>query len=107
MSLPSRFNVLVEGSSAPGLAGSGICLTHTMTFMGVIVTDGSAVFPTSTGTVCGGVTDACDAGRRLRCLWYRHALANPARGQCLRVVGDSAQHGDRASGAVSRQRRRD
>ena len=33
MSLPSRLRVLVLGSSAPGSAGSGICLTHTTTFM--------------------------------------------------------------------------
>src|SRR6187200_300358 len=34
MSLPSRLSVLSEGSSSPTCAGSGICLTHTITFMG-------------------------------------------------------------------------
>ena len=33
MSLPDRSRVLVSGSSVPGAAGSGICLTHTTTFM--------------------------------------------------------------------------
>src|ERR1700744_4825627 len=33
MSLPDRSRVLVPGWSAPGAAGSGICLTHTTTFM--------------------------------------------------------------------------
>ena len=32
-SFPSRFRVLDPGSSAPGIAGSGICLTHTITFI--------------------------------------------------------------------------
>ena len=31
--MPSRFRVLVEGSSSPGSAGSGICLTQTITFI--------------------------------------------------------------------------
>src|SRR4051812_27596463 len=33
MSLPSRFKVLEPASSAPGVAGSGICFTHTITFI--------------------------------------------------------------------------
>src|SRR5688500_11724153 len=33
MSLPSRTRVLESGSSFPGWAGSGICLTQTTTFM--------------------------------------------------------------------------
>src|SRR4051794_32044828 len=33
MSLPSRTRVFVSGSSFPGAAGSGICLTQTATFM--------------------------------------------------------------------------
>ncbi len=33
-SLPSRTSVWVAGSSCPGVAGSGICFTHTTTFMG-------------------------------------------------------------------------
>ena len=37
MSFPSRLSVLVSGSSAPGSAGSGICLTQTTTFMRVIL----------------------------------------------------------------------
>ena len=37
MSLPLRTRVLVEGSSAPGSAGSGICLTQTTTFMACIL----------------------------------------------------------------------
>ena len=32
--MPSRFSVLSEGSSSPTCAGSGICLTQTITFMG-------------------------------------------------------------------------
>ena len=31
--MPSRFKVLVEPFSSPGIAGSGICLTQTITFM--------------------------------------------------------------------------
>jgi hypothetical protein len=31
--LPSRFNVFVALFNSPGIAGSGICLTQTMTFM--------------------------------------------------------------------------
>ena len=31
--MPSRLSVLSEGSSSPGCAGSGICLTQTITFM--------------------------------------------------------------------------
>ncbi len=34
MSLPSRLSVFEEGSSSPGTAGSGICLTQTITFIG-------------------------------------------------------------------------
>ena len=37
MSFPSRLRVLVLGSSAPGSAGSGICFTHTTTFMARIL----------------------------------------------------------------------
>src|ERR1700693_4812134 len=33
MSLPDRSRALVPGTSDPGTAGSGICLTHTTTFM--------------------------------------------------------------------------
>src|SRR5580693_10062028 len=33
MSLPDRSRVFVPGFSAAGTAGSGICLTHTTTFM--------------------------------------------------------------------------
>jgi hypothetical protein len=39
MSLTSRFRVLVSGSSTPGSAGSGICLTHTTTIMGPSLPD--------------------------------------------------------------------
>ena len=31
--MPSRFSVLSLGSNSPGCAGSGICFTHTVTFM--------------------------------------------------------------------------
>src|SRR5699024_4571953 len=34
ISFPSRFRVLVAESNAPGSAGSGICLTQTITFIG-------------------------------------------------------------------------
>src|SRR5579883_1236214 len=34
INLPSRTRVLLDGSSFPGFAGSGICLTQTATFMG-------------------------------------------------------------------------
>ena len=33
ISLPSRFSVFDPDTSSPGKAGSGICFTHTITFM--------------------------------------------------------------------------
>ena len=70
------------GSSAPGSAGSGICLTQTMTFMGRHCY--RPVRPWRTRT-------SVTRGRR-----YRRRLADPAGRELVRLVGHGAQHGRRA-----------
>src|SRR5580704_7122698 len=45
ISFPWRTRVLVSGSRAWGAAGSGICFTHTTTFMGAIVPEDDHLGP--------------------------------------------------------------
>ena len=87
MSLPSRFRVLVVGSSAPGSAGSGICLTHTTTFMADSLCSSTGLRPNGAP---GTVAAHCEAA---------------ARRQLVRVVGHGPGPGRHHQGAVRRPRR--
>ena len=72
----------------PGRAGSGICLTQTITFMA------GHCYRASSGS--DQQSDAAAHRSHRGSTWYRRALAHPARRELVRVVGDGAQHGRRA-----------
>ena len=92
--MPSRFRVLSAGSSAPGCAGSGICLTQTITFIvALIVTDDVTASPNP--------RDPWPRGFR-----YVRRLADPAGRELVRLVGDRPQHRRRPPPAEPRPRGR-
>ena len=83
--MPSRFSVLSEGSSSPTCAGSGICLTQTITFMA------RSLLPSDVRAA------PQPASRRPRpATAGTSALADPAGRELVRLVGDGPQHRRRA-----------
>ena len=96
--MPSRLSVLSEGSSSPTCAGSGICLTQTITFMAAHCYRRPAVSPNPCPVVAHPGAEQA-AGTVV-------PLAHRAGRELLRVVGHGPQHGRRAPAAEPGPRRR-
>src|SRR5258708_19031465 len=90
ISLPSRTRVLVSGSSLPGVAGSGICLTQTATFMAPIVAGRGANAPTE--AQLGGARVLRPATMRLLLLVNTTASSVTARGRVVIQKALAADH---------------